>query len=93
MWILGSGKSLIWQLSCQRLLWNVRGDFHVGRWQRYFYIRHARAKLKIDPLQILDAGCGTGGISFFLAKRFPKARVEEVDVSVQDIETLKKIGH
>lgn len=89
--IFGSQKKYIQKKSFCRILWAVRGDFHIGRWARYFYLRQILDRLKVSPQKILDAGCGTGGVTFFLEKRFPQAIIEGVDILKKDIEECSQI--
>jgi ubiquinone/menaquinone biosynthesis C-methylase UbiE len=42
--------------------------------------------------KILDAGCGTGIYTFWLAKKFPKAEITGIDFSQNMIEYAKKRG-
>ncbi|HLD88870.1 MAG TPA: class I SAM-dependent methyltransferase [Candidatus Nanoarchaeia archaeon] len=42
--------------------------------------------------KILDAGCGEGDFSFYLAKRFPKAGIDACDLYRKDIEANRKIA-
>lgn len=54
------------------------GSFHL-RWAVQ------RVAQEIDLQSILDAGCGKGGLSFWLARRYPSATIAACDSSPQDI--------
>lgn len=55
---------------------------HIGYWIRSQYFRHyVRPIIKSNhPLNILDAGCGTGMYSRMLAKWLPSAHINAVDL-------------
>ncbi|MCW5823043.1 MAG: methyltransferase domain-containing protein [Cyanobacteria bacterium TGS_CYA1] len=44
------------------------------------------------PKHILDAGCGNGILTCYLAKVFPKARVTGIDISEAGIEQARKLA-
>lgn len=45
-----------------------------------------------NPKKILDAGCGNGIVSCFLAKRFPEATIIGIDISAAGIEQAQKLA-
>jgi len=47
------------------------------------YLR--RAIGRTNPSSVLDAGCGDGTLAFYVASRFPKARVLGVDIGEQGL--------
>lgn len=88
----GSEQQALQTTWIRKALWRVRGDFHLGRWIRYFYIKKMIRKFSMEPQRILDAGCGRGQTSFFLERRFPQSAVCGVDNSAEDLafcETVK----
>jgi SAM-dependent methyltransferase len=89
----GSEQQVLQTAWIRKVLWRLRGDFHLGRWARHFYIEKMIRKFSIEPRGILDAGCGKGQTSFFLERRFPNSAVCGVDNSAEDLafcETVKK---
>lgn len=46
--------------------------------------------IQIEPKTILDIGCGTGFVSQRLKKRFPKAKMVSLDLSLAMLQQLKK---
>lgn len=67
--------------AAERLLFRVLGVVDPAHYlhSRYFLAALARWT-DLAPRAILDAGCGRGDYSFYLARRFPAARVIGVDV-------------
>ncbi len=57
-------------------------EWYVKRKIRSLYGKHA-------PDDILDAGCGFGQYSYFMAKKFPSANLLSVDVKVDYLEDCK----
>ncbi|MBP7862522.1 methyltransferase domain-containing protein [bacterium] len=45
-----------------------------------------------NPQKILDAGCGNGILTCFLAKRFPDATIIGIDISAEGIEQARKLA-
>ncbi len=52
-----------------------------------FLNRNKKKKFK----RILDAGCGEGDFSFYLAKRFPKSKIDACDLNKKEIKANKEI--
>jgi SAM-dependent methyltransferase len=46
--------------------------------REYFGSRTARSSH--DPVQVLDAGCGFGQYTYYIARRYPRALITAVDV-------------
>ena len=69
----------------RKILWRARGDFHLGRWIRCFYIKKMIRKFSMEPRRILDAGCGKGQTAFFLERRFPGSVVCGVDNFAEEV--------
>jgi 2-polyprenyl-3-methyl-5-hydroxy-6-metoxy-1,4-benzoquinol methylase len=70
-------------------------DLHYGRaWHRYRFCYRSET-----PLRVLDAGCGTGHTSAWLAKLNPTARVLGVDPSLATLHLARRqtdaagVGH
>lgn len=67
----------------QKIYIKIFGIPEIGFQIRGFYFRKILNKYKLKPKKILDAGCGIGAYSFYLAREFPKAKIdgEELDRS------------
>jgi SAM-dependent methyltransferase len=59
------------------------GTPHLGTFANGIYLR--RATRHLNSLSVLDAGCGDGTFAFYMASRFPGARVLGVDVGEQGL--------
>jgi len=77
-----------------RLGFQLYGYPFVGGWLRSVYFRKAISDLK--PSRILDAGCGAGEYSFYLAEKFPELQAEACDLFAEAVkknrETQKKMN-
>lgn len=77
----------------QRALFRVLGVADPAHYLHNLYLRRALARLDgRSPRHILDAGCGAGDHSFFLARRFPSATVLGVDVQQHLIERNRAVA-
>jgi SAM-dependent methyltransferase len=58
---------------------------------REWYVKRKIRELygKTPPKNILDAGCGFGQYSYFMAKKFPVSKILSVDVKVDYLEDCK----
>src|SRR5215510_2236413 len=64
-----------------RAAFRVIGVAEPAHYLHYLYLRRALDRVKsLDPKNILDAGCGSGDHTFYLARRFPTARVLGIDI-------------
>ncbi len=65
----------------ERLLFRAMGVADPAHYLHSCYFLRALAEWKdLAPRAILDAGCGRGDYSFYLARRFPDAQVYGVDI-------------
>jgi len=65
--------------------------YHVGDEIRFRWFRRVLGEvLTSPPRDVLDAGSGAGHYAFFVARRFPKARVRGVDVNEEAIALCRK---
>jgi len=63
-----------------RAAFRVLGVAAPAHYLHHRYLRHALAHLDSPPRTILDAGCGSGDHTFYLARRFPQAQVLGIDI-------------
>jgi hypothetical protein len=59
------------------------GTPHLGTFANGIYLRRTTGRM--TPSSVLDAGCGDGTLAFYMASRFPKARVLGVDIGEQGL--------
>ena len=93
---IGSERSLLIDNRFKRAIVAVVGDTHFGRVLRFFYFKQALDKLPFYPGSILDAGCGKGYLSIYLARRYPNARVVGMDLGRADLveaECIRQAAH
>jgi ubiquinone/menaquinone biosynthesis C-methylase UbiE len=79
--------------TAERLLFKAMGVADPAHYLHGRYFRRALAQWKdLHPRAILDAGCGRGDYSFYLARRFPDAQVYGVDVDQARIERNRQMA-
>lgn len=92
------GESILYKIPdsfFQRVRFFLFGLDFIGAAIR---LAHFKKALKTIPSfsQALDAGCGTGDFSFYLAERYPKAMFDACDMNKkilqQNVEIQKSIG-
>lgn len=67
---------------CERYLFRTIGIADPAHYLHYRYLAKALESLdNFRPINILDAGCGRGDYSFYLAKRYPDASVVGIDLN------------
>ena len=59
------------------------GTPHLGTFANGIYLRRTTRHMTLS--YVLDAGCGDGTLAFYMASRFPKARVLGVDIGEQGL--------
>jgi ubiquinone/menaquinone biosynthesis C-methylase UbiE len=91
--IFGSERAAIETSPLRKIIWTLRGDFHLGRWARYFYLRKILTELRIKPPEnLLDAGCGEGEYAFFFEKKYKRAVIDAADTDVEKISHCLKVA-
>lgn len=80
-----------------RLLFRGMGVADAPHYLHYRLLkRHLDSLGALAPRQILDAGCGAGDYSFYLARRFPDAQILGVDIDQalieRNISTARLLG-
>ena len=88
--MFGSEQALGEVSSRGRFYYKVFGYDHMGHRVRAMHLRKMLAYFQ-DPQVILDAGCGNGSISFWLARRYPQAGISAVDVDERLVEHCNRI--
>lgn len=75
------------QSAMAKLLYRAIGLADPAHWLHARYFMDAVGRhMRYPPKNILDAGCGRGDFSFWLARRFPDANVLGVDLDTGRIE-------
>lgn len=70
----------------ERLAFRLFGVADPAHWLHFRYFQRALALWPdFSPRRILDAGCGRGDYSVYLAQRFPEAEVVGVDVDAERV--------
>jgi 2-polyprenyl-3-methyl-5-hydroxy-6-metoxy-1,4-benzoquinol methylase len=80
-----------------RLLYQMLGVADPAHYLHSRYFRDALDTFVTStPVRILDAGCGAGDYSFYLARRYPRAEITGVDLDVARIarnhDTARRLG-
>lgn len=81
------GKARLWRSdmgTAERLYYRLFGLADPGHFIRSKYFE--RYLEGLTPFHILDAGCGAGDYAFYMAERFPHARVKGIDGDASIIE-------
>ena len=81
----------------QKALFRTIGLADPAHYLHSMYFQRALTQLRLDsPARILDAGCGRGDYSLYLAKRFPSAEIIGLDIDPQridrNLDTAKRLG-
>ena len=63
-----------------RAAFQVLGVAEPAHYLHHRYLRQALTRLEVSPSTVLDAGCGSGDHTFYLARRFPEAKVLGIDI-------------
>ncbi len=93
---LGSERCVLAGNPFKRAVIRFLGDTHFGRVLRFLYLKQVLSELLLSPSSILDAGCGQGYTTLYLAKRFPQAHVVGVDLdetSLLKAESARRASH
>ena len=70
----------------RKLFYKALGLMFLREW----YVKRKLKELKQNnPKSILDAGCGFGQYSYFMAKKFSDAKIKSVDVKEDYIEDCR----
>ena len=78
--------------AAERLLFRLMGVGDPAHYLHWRYLKEAIDSVPdLKPRRILDAGCGSGDHSVYLARRFPDAEVISIDVDRTLVEKVKGI--
>lgn len=58
----------------------------------FYFLRALGSLRNFDPAQILDAGCGAGDYSFYLARRYPKVQVLGLDLNEANVQHCREVA-
>jgi len=77
----------------ERMLFKAMGVVDPAHYLHSRYFRRALSHWAgLQPSTILDAGCGRGDYSFYLARRFPAARVLGVDIDEARVDRNRRMA-
>jgi len=88
--LFGSEQSLVETSPLRRYITRIFGELHYGIRVRSWYIREALDGVT-NPSYILDAGCGSGQTTFLIARMFPDAWIEGIDLNPRLVARCKEI--
>jgi ubiquinone/menaquinone biosynthesis C-methylase UbiE len=80
----------------QKCMFFLFGQTFIGAAMRISHFKKALKKIENLTSQyttILDAGCGTGDFSFYVAERFPQTSVIGVDIVDSTLQTNREIAN
>ena len=74
------------------LLLRAYGEWHYGRWLRWLHFTRLVPRLPCDlsRADILDAGCGTGNATLWLAARYPASHALGIDADAAEIAACRR---
>jgi trans-aconitate methyltransferase len=79
--------------AAERVLFQAMGVVDPAHYLHSHYFRRALNRWHdLHPRAILDAGCGRGDYTFYLARRFPDAHVYGVDIDGARVERNRRMG-
>jgi SAM-dependent methyltransferase len=81
----------------EKLLFRIMGVADPAHYLHNLYLRKELGRLgPFNPRQILDAGCGAGDHTLYLARKYPKAEILGVDINAERIrenqENARRLG-
>jgi len=92
------GESILYRFKpsfARKVLFHVLGQDFIGAAIRVAHFSKAMKKIemRVKKGRFLDAGCGTGDFSFYIAEKFRDSKIDAVDVvekTIKDNEKIKK---
>ncbi len=88
------GESIIYRYplsGVQKIVFTLFGQDFIGAAIRYYHFVRCLRMLRIPITSVLDAGCGTGDYTFYIAERNPLLNVQAYDISKQTLKKNKEI--
>lgn len=70
---------------------SVVGYTHIGGFIRFLHIKRFINRIKF--YKVLDAGCGNGAFSFYIAKKCPDVRIDSFDIEQDNITACLNISN
>lgn len=89
--MFGSEQALVQPRVSLKYLYRLIGEYRFPLRLRGYYLTEA-IPLGFSPKTIWDAGCGAGHTTFFLARRFPAARVTGTDLNPRLVAWCRQIA-
>lgn len=87
--MLGTEQAILEDSWFKSLFYRVFGNVHIGERIRAANVHKVLRSHDLSGCVILDAGCGTGVLSFDLAQRFPEAKIVSIDSDSKLIQRTK----
>jgi 2-polyprenyl-3-methyl-5-hydroxy-6-metoxy-1,4-benzoquinol methylase len=69
--------------SIKKVFYSIYPTTHISAFLRTIYLQKYVRRFRFT--KVLDAGCGPGQFTFYLAKKYPRAKFTGYDLSEQDI--------
>lgn len=89
------GKSILYRFpstTLQKMIFFLLGHTFIGAEIRLVHFKHALKVVRLDShFNILDAGCGVGDFSFFIAQKYIQCWVTAYDCNKKAIEQNRSI--
>ncbi len=87
--MLGTEQAVLENSWLKSLFYRIFGNVRIGEKIRAANVHKLLRSYDLSDFAILDAGCGTGILSFDLAQRFPEARIVSIDLNSKLIQKAK----
>ncbi len=81
--MIGFGKGLVEKNPMKRIAYRLFGEIHIPGRIRLNHVLKEIGKFKLPAdkkIRVLDAGCGRGDFTFYLAKKFPDWQVTGIEL-------------
>lgn len=76
----------------ERMVYRAMGVADPAHWLHFRYLKAMLDTLPFEPKRVLDAGCERADYTYYLARRYPDAKVLGVDIDKQFIERDLKVS-
>jgi len=91
---LGSERALYEENPLRRIAYLLLGEINIPGRVRAINVLRSINKIvdrEVKSMSVLDAGCGKGTLSFFLARKHPHWKITGVDIEAQKVQKLNEI--